>query len=99
MRSFNTEHFHSYSSSKNVLFIGQSDLDPQTIDLNLDVILPIEILYQYVYVAEIERLNFGTVTACFRKGSAYQKEVASQKGTLHFRTPGSVPMCCNLFML
>ena len=31
--------------------MGQNDLDPSTIDLNLDVNLAIEILYQYEYVA------------------------------------------------
>ena len=40
-------------------------------DLGLNVNLPIEILYQYEYVAQIERLNYGTITACIRKGSAY----------------------------
>ena len=47
VRSLNTQHFHSYCPSKNVLFMGQNDLDPRTIDLNLNVNLAIEILYQY----------------------------------------------------
>ena len=51
----------------NVLVMGQSDLDPRTIDLNLNVNLPIEILYQYEYVAQVERLNYGTIIACLRK--------------------------------
>ena len=51
VRSLNTQHFHSYCSSKNVLLMGQNDLDPGTIDLNLNVNLAIEILYQYEYVA------------------------------------------------
>ena len=55
--------------------MGQSDLDPRTIDLNLYVNLPIEILYQYEYVAQVERLNYGTITACLRKGSAYQCKI------------------------
>ena len=33
--------------------------------------LPIEILYQCEYAAQVERLNYGTITACLRKGSAY----------------------------
>ena len=37
--------------------MGQSDLDPRTIDLNLNVNLLIEILYQNEYVAQVERLN------------------------------------------
>ena len=39
--------------------MGQSDLDPRTIDLNLNVNLPIEMLYQYEYVAQVESLNTG----------------------------------------
>ena len=39
------------------LFMGQSDLDPRIIDLDLYVNLPIEILYQYEYVEQLERLN------------------------------------------
>ena len=50
--------------------MGQNDLDPRTTDLNLNDNLAIEILYQYEYVAQVERLNYGTITACLRKGSA-----------------------------
>ena len=70
--SLNTEHFHSYFSSKNVLFMGKNDIDPRTIDLNLNVNLAIKILYQYEYVAQVERLNYGIITACLRKGSAFR---------------------------
>ena len=52
--------------------MGKNDLDPRTIDLNLNVNLAIEILYQYEYVAQVERLNYGTITACLRKGSAFR---------------------------
>ena len=45
--------------------MGQSDLDPRTIDLNMNVNLPIEILYQYEYVVQVEKLNHGTLTAFF----------------------------------
>ena len=38
----------------------KNDLDPRTIDLNLNVNLAIEIVYQYEYVAQVERLNYGT---------------------------------------
>ena len=34
--------------------MGQSDLDPRTIDLGLFGNLPIELLYQYKYVAQLE---------------------------------------------
>ena len=53
--------------------MGKSGLVLPTIniDLNLSVNLSIEILYQYEYVAQIKRLNYGTITACLRKGSAY----------------------------
>ena len=74
-RSWNTQHFHSYCSSKNVLFMGQNDLDPRTNDLNLNVILAIEILYQYEYVAQVERLNYGTITAWLRKSSAFRCKI------------------------
>ena len=69
------QHFHNYCSSKNVLFMGQNDLDPRTIDLNLNVNLAIEILYQYEYVAQVERLNYGTMTACLRKGFAFRCKI------------------------
>ena len=75
VRSLNTQHFHSYCSYKNVLFVGQSDLDPQKIDLNLYGNLPIELLYQYAYVAQLERLNYGTITTFLRKGSGYRCEI------------------------
>ena len=51
--------------------MGQNDLDPRTIDLNLNVNLAIEIVYQNEYVAQVERHNYGTITACHRKGSAF----------------------------
>ena len=75
VRSLNTQHFHNYCSYKNVLFMGQSDLDPWTIDPNLYGNLPIEILYQYEYVAQLEKLNHGTITICLRKGSAYRCQI------------------------
>ena len=55
--------------------MGQNDLDTRTIDLNLNVNLAIEILYQYEYVAQEERLNYGTITACLRKGSAFRYKI------------------------
>ena len=79
VRSLNTQHFHGYCSSKNVLFMGQSDLDPRTIDLDLNVILFIEIVYQYDYVSQVERLNYGKITACLRKGSAYRCRLSRNK--------------------
>ena len=73
VRSLNTQHFHF--SYKNVLFMGQSDLDPRKIDLNLYGNLPIEILYQYAYIAQLERLNYLIITTFLRKGSAYRCEI------------------------
>ena len=56
--------------------MGQNDFDPRTIDLiNLNVNLAIEILYQYEYDAQVENLNYGTITACLRKGSAFRCKI------------------------
>ena len=55
--------------------MGQNDIDPRTIDLNLNVNLAIEILYQYEYAAQVEKLNYGTITACLRKGSAFRCKI------------------------
>ena len=55
--------------------MGQNDLDLRTINLNLNVNLAIEILYQYEYFAQIERLNYGLITACLRKGSAFRCKI------------------------
>ena len=55
--------------------MGQNDLYPRTIDLNLNMNLAIEISYQYEYVAQVERLNCGTITACLRKGSAFRCKI------------------------
>ena len=40
--------------------MGHSDLDPRRIDPNLYVDLPIEKLYQYEYIAQLE--NYGIIT-------------------------------------
>ena len=63
--------------------MGQNDLDLRTIDLNLNVNLDIEILYQYEYVAQVERLNYGTITACLREGSVFRcsRYIASDADT------------------
>ena len=55
--------------------MDQNDLDPQTIDLNLNVNVAIEILYQYEYAAQVDRLNYGTITACLRKGSSFRSKI------------------------
>ena len=55
--------------------MDQNDIDPRTIDLNLNVNLAIEILYQYTYVAQVERLNYGTITACLRECSAFRCKI------------------------
>ena len=59
--------------------MGQNDLDPLTIDLNLNVNLAIEILYQYEYVAQVERLNYWTITACLRKDSAFRCKIEQEQ--------------------
>ena len=53
----------------------KNNLDPRTIDLNLNENLAIEILYQYEHVAQVERLNYGTITACLRKGFAFRCKI------------------------
>ena len=55
--------------------MGKNDLDPRTIDLNLNVNLAIEILHQYEYIVQVERLNYRTITACLRKGSAIRCKI------------------------
>ena len=55
--------------------MGKNDLDFRTIDLNLILNLAIEKLYNYEYVVQVERLNYGTITACLRKGSAFRCKI------------------------
>ena len=55
--------------------MGQNGLDPRTIDLNINVNLAIEILYQHEYVAQVDRLKYRTITACLRKGSAFRCKI------------------------
>ena len=62
-----------------MFFMDQNDLDPRTIDLHLNVNLAIEILFQYEYVAQVERLHYGAITACIRKGSAFQFKIKSEQ--------------------
>ena len=59
--------------------MGQNDLDPRTIDLHINVNLAIEILYKYEHVAQVERLNYGAITACLRKGSAFRWKIKKNK--------------------
>ena len=59
--------------------MGQNDLDPRTMDLNLNVNLAIEILYQYEYVAHVERLNCGTISACLRKVLRFDARLSRNK--------------------
>ena len=64
------------------MFICQSYLDPQTIDMNFYAYLPIvsiEILYQYEYVAQLERPNYGTIATCRGKDSAYRCDYIGTK--------------------
>ena len=59
--------------------MGLNDLDSRTIDLNLNVNLAIEILYQYKYVTQVYRLNYGTITACVRKGSVFRCNIKKEQ--------------------
>ena len=52
--------------------MGQNDLDPRIIDLNLNVYLAIEILYQYEYVCTGRETDYSAITACLRKGPAFR---------------------------
>ena len=64
--------------------MGQNGLDPRTIDLNINVNLAIEILNQHEYVAQVDRLEYGTITACLRKGSAFRCKIKyEQEQGLH----------------
>ena len=67
------------SVRKNVLFMGKNDLDPRTIDLNLNMNLAIEILYQYGYVAQVERLNDGTITAFLERVLHFDARLSRNK--------------------
>ena len=55
--------------------MGQNDFDPRVIDLNLNLNLAIEIVYQYEYVEQVEKLIYGTITACLRKGSVFRCKI------------------------
>ena len=59
--------------------MGQNYLDPRTIDLNLNVNLAIEILYKYEYIARVETLNYGTITACLRTSSAFRCKIKKEQ--------------------
>ena len=59
--------------------MSKNDLDPWTIDLHLNVNLAIEILYQYEYVAQVERLNFRTITAYLRKVLHFNARLSRNK--------------------
>ena len=59
--------------------MGQSDLDPRTIDLHLNVNLAIEMLYQYEYVTHVERLNYGAITACLSKVLHFDARLSRNK--------------------
>ena len=61
--------------------MGQSDRDPRKIDQNLYWNLHIQILYMYQHkcVAQLEKLNYGTITTYLRKGFAYRCEIPSEQ--------------------
>ena len=51
------------------------DIEWFVLFLHLNVNLAIEILYQYEYVAQEERLNDGLMTASLRTGSAFRCKI------------------------
>ena len=56
-----------YCMGKNAPFLSHSDLDLQTIDPFLYGSIPFMIMYQYQYVVQADRLNYGTIETCLRK--------------------------------
>ena len=78
VRSFDAQ---NHWDRKNDLFLGQSDLDHRAIVPCLYVNLPIDIWYQYQYVAQSDRLNYmyGIITTCLWTCFAYQCDITEEK--------------------
>ena len=68
VRSLNIANIQRYNTGKNVLFLNPSDLDPRKVDLFLYKSIPFVILYQYHFFVPQNRLNYGTIRTCLRKG-------------------------------
>ena len=56
-----------YCTAKNAPFLSHSDLDLKEIDPFLYGSIPFIIMYQYQYVVQPDRLNYGTIGTCLRK--------------------------------
>ena len=57
-----------YWPGKNAPFLSHSDLDLQKSDPFLYGSIPFMTMYQYQYVVQPDRLNYGTIGTCLRKG-------------------------------
>ena len=57
-----------YCTGKNAPILSHSDLDLQKLDPFLYGSIPFMIIYQYKYVVQPYRLNYGTIGTCLRKG-------------------------------
>ena len=68
VRILNMTKIRSYNTGKNDPFMGHSDLDPKKIGLFLYTSIPIKLLYRYQYVVQPDRLNYGIIYTCLRKG-------------------------------
>ena len=53
---------------KNAQFLSHSDLDLQKIDLFLYGSIHFMVMHQYQYVVQPDRLNYGIIGTCLRKG-------------------------------
>ena len=56
------------STRNNAPILGQSDLDLHNIDPFLYGSISFMIIYQYQYVVQTYRLNYGIIGTCLRKG-------------------------------
>ena len=68
VRILNITEIRKYNTGKNVPFMSYSDLDSRKIGLFLYTSIPFESLYRYQYVVQPDRLNYGIIYSCLRKG-------------------------------
>ena len=66
--SLNNAKFQRYCTGKHAPFSCHNDLDPRKIDMFLYASIPLLIMYQYQSVVQPDRLNYGTIWTCLRKG-------------------------------
>ena len=77
--SLKTQNLYSSCNRKHYWFLSQSEFDPREIDLTLYVNLYTEILFQYQYVLQSERMDYGIIKRCLRKSSAYRSDITKGK--------------------